>query len=154
MTGQNAHAGACGADEEERRTDAFTRLLIEFYERFSSWEQDVVRGTGITLQQMHTLEILGSGGEMRMKELAGKMSITTGSLTVLVDRLVRAGLVERIPNPQDRRSIQVGLTPEGRRLFEEHHALHGQLSQDMAGALAPEELARFMDMLAKVVARL
>lgn len=140
-------------DAEARQTDEFTRLLIEFYERFSSWEQDVVRGSGITLQQMHTLEILGSCGEMRMKELAEKMSVTTGSLTVLVDRLVRAELVERKANPQDRRSIQVGLTPAGERLFEEHHKLHGQLSQDMAGALSPEELALFMDMLRRVVRR-
>lgn len=144
------HADQPGA-AEARQTDEFTRLLIEFYERFSSWEQDVVRGTGITLQQMHTLEVLGACGEMRMKELAEKMSVTTGSLTVLVDRLVRAELVERKANPQDRRSIQVGLTPAGARLFEEHHKLHGQLSQDMAGALSPQELEAFMDMLRRVV---
>lgn len=150
---QSAGSEARLRDAEARQTDEFTRLLIEFYERFSSWEQDVVRGSGITLQQMHTLEILGSCGEMRMKELAEKMSVTTGSLTVLVDRLVRAELVERKANPQDRRSIQVGLTPAGERLFEEHHKLHGQLSQDMAGALSPEELALFMDMLRRVVRR-
>lgn len=149
---------ACSAeahphDAEARQTDEFTRLLIEFYERFSSWEQDVVRGTGITLQQMHTLEILGSCGEMRMKELAEKMSVTTGSLTVLVDRLVRAELVERKANPHDRRSIQVGLTPAGESLFKEHHKLHGQLSQDMAGALSPDELVQFMDMLRRLVRR-
>ncbi len=132
--------------------EELTRLLIEFYERFSSWEQGVVKETGITLPQMHTLEILGSFGDLRMKELAEKMGVTTGSLTVLVDRLVRANLVERKPNEQDRRSIQVGLTPEGERHFEEHHKLHAQLSQDMAGALAPEETERFCDMLRRIIA--
>jgi len=138
---------------EHAQTEEFTRLLIEFYERFSSWEQAVVRETGITLQQMHTLEILGSDGEMRMKELAGKMGVTTGSLTVLVDRLERGGLVERRPNAQDRRSIQVALTPGGEALFAEHHKLHGQLSQDMAGALDPEELPRLLDMLRRLIVR-
>jgi DNA-binding MarR family transcriptional regulator len=131
--------------------EELTRLLIEFYERFSSWEQVVVKGTGITLPQMHTLEILGSSGNLRMKELAEKMGVTTGSLTVLVDRLVRAQLVERRPNEFDRRSIQVGLTPEGKKHFTLHHDLHAQLSQDIAGALAPEETVHFLDMLRRII---
>ena len=56
-----AQPGHDPAQEHEGQTEEFTRLLIEFYERFSSWEQAVVRETGITLQQMHTLEILGEG---------------------------------------------------------------------------------------------
>jgi DNA-binding MarR family transcriptional regulator len=139
---------------EEPATDQIeelTRLLIEFYERFSSWEQGVVKGAGITLPQMHTLEILGSSGNLRMKELAEKMGVTTGSLTVLVDRLVRARLVERKPNELDRRSIQVGLTPEGRKHFIDHHTLHAQLSGDIAGALAPEETIQFLDMLRRII---
>jgi DNA-binding MarR family transcriptional regulator len=134
--------------------EELTQLLIEFYERFSSWEHGVVKETGVTLPQMHTLEILGACGEMRMKELAEKMGVTTGSLTVLVDRLVRANLVERKPNEQDRRSIQVGLTPEGARHFHEHHQLHAQLTQDIAGALSPEETLQFTDMLRRVIGRI
>ncbi|KUG27550.1 transcriptional regulator, marr family [hydrocarbon metagenome] len=132
--------------------EELTRLLIEFYERFSSWEQGVVRETGLTLPQMHTLEIIGATGDLRMKELAEKMGVTTGSLTVLVDRLVRAGLVERKPDEKDRRSIRVGLTPEGQKHFEGHHLLHLQLSQDIAGALTPEEAERFPQMLTKIMA--
>jgi DNA-binding MarR family transcriptional regulator len=133
--------------------EELTGLLIEFYERFSSWEQSVVRETGLTLPQMHTLEIIGATGNLRMKELAGKMGVTTGSLTVLVDRLVRAGLVVRKPDEKDRRSIRVGLTPEGRKHFEGHHLLHLQLSQDIAGALTPEEAERFPQMLTKIMAQ-
>jgi len=133
--------------------EELTGLLIEFYERFSSWEQGVVRETGLTLPQMHTLEIIGATGNLRMKEVAEKMGVTTGSLTVLVDRLVRAGLVERKPDEKDRRSIRVGLTPEGRKHFEGHHLLHLQLSQDIAGALTPEEAERFPLMLTKIMAQ-
>ncbi|NDY57913.1 MarR family transcriptional regulator [Desulfovibrio sulfodismutans] len=133
--------------------EELTGLLIEFYERFSSWEQGVVRETGLTLPQMHTLEIIGATGNLRMKEVAEKMGVTTGSLTVLVDRLVRAGLVERKPDEKDRRSIRVGLTPEGRKHFEGHHLLHLQLSQDIAGALTPEEAERFPQMLTKIMAQ-
>ncbi len=134
--------------------EEMTQLLIEFYERFSSWEQAVVKESGITLPQMHTLAVLGAAGSLRMKELAGRMGITTGALTVLVDRVVRAGLVARKPHEQDRRSIQVSLTPEGEKHFQEHHKLHTQLSQDLAGALDPGEISLFLDMLRRIIARI
>ena len=132
--------------------EQLTRLLIEFYEKFSSWEHGVVKESGLSLPQMHTLEILGADGDLRMTELAAKMGITTGSLTVLVDRLERGGFVARKPHETDRRSIRVGLTPEGERLFVEHHKLHEQLTQEILCALSPEEAGPFAAMLAKITA--
>ncbi len=129
-----------------------TRLLIEFYEKFSSWEHGVVRESGLTLPQMHTLEILGADGDLRMTELAARMGVTTGSLTVLVDRLERGGYVSRKPHETDRRSIRVGLTGEGARLFAEHHALHERLTQELLCALTPEEAGQFAGLLARLTA--
>lgn len=125
-------------------------LLIEFYEKLSSWEQAVVRDTSITLPQMHTLEILGQQSPLRMKELAAKMGVTTGTLTVGVDRLERQGLVARIPHETDRRSILVALTEAGRELYQEHHTHHLHLTREIQAALTPEETAQFEAILAKL----
>ncbi|HCU69604.1 MAG TPA: MarR family transcriptional regulator [Desulfomicrobium sp.] len=125
-------------------------LLIEFYEKLSSWEQAVVRDTPITLPQMHTLEILGQQSPLRMKELAAKMGVTTGTLTVNVDRLEKQGLVARIPHETDRRSILVALTPAGEELFREHHDHHLHLTRELQAALSPEETAQFASILAKL----
>lgn len=132
------------------QTDNLTQALIEFYEKFSSWEQGVVRETGLTLPQMHTLEILGAFGNLRMKELAQKMGITTGALTVLVDRLERQGLVTRKPHETDRRSIRVGLTEAGDRHFQEHHALHTRLTHELVASLAPQEADALLMILQKL----
>jgi len=113
--------------------------IIEFFEKLSSWEHDVVREKGMTLPQMHTLEILGIHGAMRMKELAEAMGITTGTLTVLVDRLESKEYVRRKPHDTDRRSINVELTDKGRTLFEEHDRLHQQLTEELIGACPPED---------------
>ena len=59
-----------------------------------------------------------------MKELAEKMGLTTGTITLMVDRLEKQGAAARKPHAKDRRSILVVLTKEGKRLFEEHHQLH------------------------------
>ena len=74
-------------------------LIIEFYEKLSSWEHAIVRGHELTLAQMHIIEILGLHQALRMKELAEKMGVTTGSLTVVVDKLVQKEIVRRIPHP-------------------------------------------------------
>ena len=135
------------------QTDRLSRLLVEFFERFSSWEHAVVRGSGLTLPQMHTLEILGDGGDMRMKELAGRMGVTTGTLTVLVDRLEKRGLVRRKPNDQDRRSVLVELTDAGQRHFERHHALHRRLTQELGAGLPEPDQAKLAELLEAMLAR-
>lgn len=130
--------------------ETLSSLIIEFYEKLSSWEHAVVRGRSLTLPQMHTLEILGQHGSLRMKELAAKMGVTTGTLTVTVDRLEKRGLVSRAPNESDRRSFLVELTARGRTLFEEHHKLHLDLTRDLAASLGDGEAREFASMLRKL----
>jgi DNA-binding MarR family transcriptional regulator len=70
--------------------------------------------------------------------------VTSGTMTNRVDRLVRKGLVERRPDPGDRRGVQVRLTDTGLTavdgaldaLLDEEKALLGDLSPDDARALA------------------
>lgn len=133
------------------KTHDLSHLIVEFYERLSSWEHEVVRDKGLTLPQMHTLEILGAQGPMRMKELAQRMGVTTGTLTVMVDRLKRNGHVERRRHDTDRRSIIVTLTHSGQELFEEHDALHHQLTAELTSGLSDDELATLSDLLRKMV---
>ncbi|MFZ5428192.1 MAG: MarR family winged helix-turn-helix transcriptional regulator [Thermodesulfobacteriota bacterium] len=130
--------------------ESLSALIIEFYEKLSSWEHAVVRGSSLTLPQMHTLEILGQHPALRMKELAAKMGVTTGTLTVTVDRLEKRGLVVRAPNETDRRSFLVELTGKGRALFEEHHKLHLALTRDLAASLADGEAQALTSILRKL----
>jgi DNA-binding MarR family transcriptional regulator len=114
-------------------------LITEFYDKMSSWELSVVRDTEYSLAQIHTLEVLGSFGAMRMKELAGRLSITTGTLTVQIEKLVNAGLVERQTLEGDRRSIVVNLTATGQTVFEQHNALHLNLTRELTQHLSDAE---------------
>uniref|UniRef100_A0A7C4AI47 MarR family transcriptional regulator n=1 Tax=Fundidesulfovibrio putealis TaxID=270496 RepID=A0A7C4AI47_9BACT len=130
--------------------ERLSALLVEFYEKLSSWEHAVVRGSALTLPQTHTLEILGQHDSLRMKELAAKMGVTTGTLTVTVDRLEKRGLVERVPHETDRRSVLVTLTPAGRELCREHHALHLRLTGELAAALSEAEVESLVVILHKL----
>ncbi len=119
--------------------DKLNHAIIEFYEKLSSWEHSVVRNKGVSLAQVHTAEILGVHGPMRMKELANKIGVTTGTLTVQIDKMVQAGLVVRQPHESDRRSILVALTDSGMALFHEHDELHLQLTRDITSSFSEEQ---------------
>lgn len=62
------------------------------------------------------IEIALAGGMMRMNEFAAETTLTKSGATRFVDRLERAGLVERVECPTDRRVYQLSLTRRGREV--------------------------------------
>ncbi|AZG46964.1 MarR family winged helix-turn-helix transcriptional regulator [Gordonia insulae] len=68
--------------------------------------------------QASALSVLASDGPMRMGELADRESIRMPTATALVDGLTKTGLVERRPDPQDRRAVIVSLTDYGQQLLD------------------------------------
>ena len=127
------------------------RHIVEFYEKLSSWEHEVVRGSDLTPGQMHAIEIIGHEKSLRMKELAEKLGVTTGTLTVSVDKLERKGLILRKPHETDRRSYRIVLTDAGEEHFSKHHDFHLKLTDEIASVLTPEELKTFNQVLEKVL---
>jgi DNA-binding MarR family transcriptional regulator len=71
-------------------------------------------GAEITLPQYRTLVVLAGGGPQRSAVLAKELGVAPSTLTRMCDRLVRKSLVLRFHRYHDRRSIWLGLTPEGR----------------------------------------
>ena len=128
-----------------------SQILIELYDKISSWEHEVVRKSGLSTAQMHAVEIIGHHEKLRMKELAEKMGITTGTLTVMVDRLERNGLVVRQTHPTDRRSFVITLTEHGREHFEEHHQMHCLLTAEITASFDDDEMDRLKDYLERLV---
>jgi len=133
-----------------KEIEQLNHTIIEFYEKLSSWEQSVVRGKGFTLPQVHIVEILGVHGAMRMKELADKIGVTTGTLTVQVDKMVNADLILRRPHESDRRSILVELTKKGGEMYKEHDSLHLDLTQDITAGLDDTERRNLLKYLEKM----
>ncbi|WP_246633542.1 MarR family winged helix-turn-helix transcriptional regulator, partial [Pseudonocardia nigra] len=84
---------------------------------------------GLSLVAASTLATLERGGPLRLTELAEAQAVTQPAMTGLVGRLAAQGLVERSPDPHDRRSVLVAVTDAGR-------ALLARRSHDRAEALA------------------
>jgi DNA-binding MarR family transcriptional regulator len=73
---------------------------------------------GLSEGRMGVLFRLYRCGDLPLGELADDLIMTPRNVTGLVDRLERQGMVERVPDPEDRRSVRARLTPAGRETIE------------------------------------
>jgi DNA-binding MarR family transcriptional regulator len=75
-------------------------------------------------------------------------------MTHLVDRLEREGLVERVPDPDDRRGVLVSLTRRGRAVVERVGPSHLETQRRMLAALTKQEQAELARLLRKLLIEL
>ncbi|MEX0893188.1 MAG: MarR family transcriptional regulator [Gemmatimonadota bacterium] len=101
-------------------------------------QADVVRH-GLTLAEFGVLEVLFHRGPLLLGAVQRKVLVSSGGITYLVDRLVRQGLVERRPCPEDRRARYAALTGEGTALIERIFPDHARAMQRAMAGLAMEE---------------
>jgi MarR family transcriptional regulator, organic hydroperoxide resistance regulator len=80
------------------------------------WMNEAVRPLGITAAQADALAVIAQAEPVSLKELGDLLIAEAGHPSRLVDRLVEADLVHRHADPDDRRRIELSLTPKGRRL--------------------------------------
>ncbi len=97
------------------------------------------------------LEALLHKGPLPVNEIGKKILLTSGSITVAVDRLETKGLVERRAHGTDRRARIVHLTKEGRKLITRAYAQHAaDLEQLASASLTTTERATLIRLLKKI----
>ncbi|MGH9463969.1 MAG: MarR family winged helix-turn-helix transcriptional regulator [Vicinamibacteria bacterium] len=75
--------------------------------------QTIASRANISSTDMECLDLLAIEGPTTPGRLATRIGLTTGAVTMLIDRLERGGFVRRTPNPADRRSVIVEALPTG-----------------------------------------
>jgi DNA-binding MarR family transcriptional regulator len=134
--------------------EILSHQLAEFYDKMASWEHSIVKDSGLSPAQMHTVEIIGHNQNMRMKELAERLGVTTGTLTVGVDKLEKIGLVERKPHESDRRSWLIVLTDKGKKMYEQHHKYHQDFTNEISRDLTLDQIETLTNHLDIMLKRL
>ena len=97
------------------------------------------REKGITSSQFSVLDVLYTKGEMRICELIEKVLSTSGNMTVVVKNMEQKGWLYRKSCPKDKRAFLVGLTDEGKKLFENLLPEHRKEIEETYGILSDEE---------------
>jgi DNA-binding MarR family transcriptional regulator len=125
------------------------RLVEQLQRKLSHVQRETVRHTGLTPPQYAALTQLWTRDKQPLKDLAAGNHCTAATMTSLVDGLERKGLVTRRPHPDDRRSLQVCLTPEGAALQGSAPSV-AEMFRGCCTGLSPAETEALAALLAKL----
>jgi len=104
--------------------------------------------TGLSISKMGVLKTLVVEGEpIPLSRLAGKLSCVKSNVTQLVDKLEADGLVARVNDPSDRRSILASITDLGRERFEAGTLAVQRAERELFGGLSTAEYERLVSFL-------
>lgn len=127
----------------QRSRDEMVNRFIELSSAVSSHmrpgRSEVWSDIELTMHQFRALSLLRQG-PLRVNELASRLGIRLSALTNLVNRLEEKRLVERVPDPDDRRIIWCRLTSLGLRETENLGDINRRLLESVAHLLSDEEL--------------
>lgn len=129
------------------RVGAVASLYRAYYERF-------LAGSGLTHTEYQVLGTLRGAGPRSPTQLAGSVRQTTAGMTKTLDRLARAGLVERRAHPSDRRRVEVVPTRSGGRLVDRLQRRELSAQQELLGTLGARDRARLAGLLDQIIEQL
>jgi len=149
------HAISPGSDTPtDKPTDkepALLERLVQITLRLRLRGVDIESSTGLSGRELDLVALLTASGPTSVKSLVADLGLPRSTMTAIVDRLEARGLVNRLPNPQDRRSVILQATPvafdallryrEGMKTFAQH--LEGLLEDE-----EQDQLARLIEKIA------
>jgi DNA-binding MarR family transcriptional regulator len=128
--------------------DGLIRFEIELW---NAVDARLKKECGLPLTHFEPMLVMDRLARCRVFDIASELGITTGGTSKLVDRIEASGYCRRLPNPDDRRSSLLELTPEGRRMFAEAgKAFDDELERRLGAAVPERTLRQFAGTLARL----
>ena len=128
--------------EEEEDVAASLKLWITLA-RAKRWVAEQTRRhierSGLSPSEFGVLELLYHKGPLTIGEIGGRVLLSSGSMTYVVDKLEGRGLLRRQPSGDDRRAVVVELTPDGSAMIGRIFPEHAQLIRRATSGLTIEE---------------
>jgi DNA-binding MarR family transcriptional regulator len=109
---------------------------------------------GLSLAKLNVLKALaGTDEPLPLSHLADRCCCVRSNITQLVDRLEAERLVERLPDPADRRSVRAALTPAGRERHAEAVRIVGETERQVFAGLGEEDRQALTRLLGRLGAQ-
>jgi DNA-binding MarR family transcriptional regulator len=106
--------------------------------------------TGMQAAQYRMLGVLMKKGTLPMSELGKRLYISKPYMTILVDQLIKDGNVERIPDTNDRRVINIAITPNGSKHLKQVASLYKDDIKNLLFDMEEEDLIELCRSLEKI----
>jgi DNA-binding MarR family transcriptional regulator len=139
--------------EAVRRSEGMNaaRWLMQ---RMHQYMQRSVERYGLTEGRLQLLMRLRRHGDLPLGELAEQMRVSPRNVTGLVDHLERDGLVARVPDPNDRRSVRAHITEHGEQLVKDMFQEFMRRSMRIFEGIPQDDLDQFRHMCLLLVQRI
>lgn len=125
-------------------SDIFSELIRFETELWNAVDARLRTEHHLPLSRFEPMQVIDRRRSCRVQDIAEELAITVGGASKLVDRIEAAGLCRRRPNPDDRRSSIVELTPAGQRTLAEVTAtFEAELQQRIGAVAGTRDLDRF-----------
>lgn len=121
---------------------ALNDVLVKLFRNINTIEEQAMRTDefkDVTTNDMHVIEAIGMDEQKNMTAVAKALHVTTGTLTISINSLVKKGYVNRVRSEEDRRVVLVSLTPRGKGAFLCHQHFHEDMIESVVQEFSEEE---------------
>jgi DNA-binding MarR family transcriptional regulator len=113
--------------------------------------EEALGAIGLSLSKLNVLSrLVETEGALPLSQLADRCSCVRSNITQLVDRLEAERLVERLPDPADRRSIRAALTAAGRERHAEAVRIVGEAERRLFAGLDEQDRQALVGLLGRL----
>ena len=121
-------------------TDHAWLVMMKAMRALTRYAAAGIEETGLGLSDFGMLEVLLNQGPLPVNTIGSFVDLTTGSISIAVDRLFAKGLVTRVESTEDRRVRIIALTPRGKDLIVPAFRKHSGQMKRVLSELSAEEL--------------
>ena len=117
-------------------------ILVKLFRNINNIEEQAIKTEeykDVTANDMHVIEAIGTDCPKNMTAVAKTLGVTTGTLTISVNSLVKKGFVERVRSEEDRRVVLVSLSGKGKKAFLHHQKFHEEMIEAIVSQLNETE---------------
>jgi DNA-binding MarR family transcriptional regulator len=147
---------ASGATQERPSTPAVAEAVMQALRRISRaielHSHSLASRYGLTVPQLAVLKELGAGGGRSIGELTRAVHLSQATVTGILDRLQRRGLIERRRGEADKRKVHVWLTETGRQALEQSPPLLHENFLEAFSRLPEWQQTQILSSLQRIVA--
>lgn len=139
----------------DRTTEMLNQVLVTTFNQITKIERKALAQRefkDLTISEIHTIEQIGSVDHPTMSDIASRLSVTLGTLTTSVNRLVKKGYVTRVPSQVDKRITHLALTPHGQAANQLHRDFHKEMIEVILNVTNREEQLLLEKVLEHVLA--
>ena len=137
--------------DASRRTERIGQLLFVATQAAQNLATEQLQPLGLSARGWGVLSTLSESGPLTQIELATALAIDRTAMVYLLDELEQSGLVERVRNPDDRRSFLIHLTGDGQRTQRNAAKALAGAADTLLRPLDPEERGLLRALLTRIV---